>query len=166
MKEIIEIKPIITKEAIQGITLIINESFLSVATQFGYTKEKVPTFPAFIDENVIRKQINSGMKLFGYLLNNKYIGSVGYENTKQPGLFIIERLAVISKYRHQGIGKMLMKYAIERIKSENGKIVEVQIVNENGTLKRWYLQQGFKEIRIDDYVHLPFRVGILHLNIT
>lgn len=161
-----EITPITTKNAIQGITKTINKSFLSVAKQFGYTKEKVPTFPAFIDETVIQKQIDNGMKLFGYLSNNRYIGSIGYKDTKQPGLFIIERLAVIDKYRHQGIGTKLMKYVIEEIKNENGKIVEVQIVNENNILKNWYLQQGFKEIRIDDYCHLPFRVGILQLRIA
>jgi ribosomal protein S18 acetylase RimI-like enzyme len=160
-----KILPIITKDEIQSITKVINAAFSSVAKQYGYTRELVPTFPAFIDELVIQKQINNGMNLFGYSLNDKYVGSIGYVKSIQDDLFIIERLAVIQEFRHQSIGKSLMKYAIEQIKHENGEIVEVQIVNENNLLKQWYLQQGFEEIRIDDYKHLPFRVGILQLKI-
>jgi len=73
---------------------------------------------------------------------------------------MIERLAVLPDYRHNSVGLKLMKHALNIIKTENGKRVEVEIVNENWRLNKWYIDQGFIKIRIDQYSCLPFNVGV------
>ncbi len=161
----VRIIPINDDADIVKVCSVINMAFLTVANELGYTKETVPTFPAFIGKNTIINQINNGLKLFGLLLDNSLVGSIGIKKENTEGLFKIERLAIIPAYRHKKYGKMLMDYALNEIHNTGGKIAEVEIVNENLKLKKWYLNQGFREIRIDTYQHLPFTVGVLDINI-
>ena len=142
------------------ITKIINDSFITVAYEYGYTKENAPTFSAFINNSKIEEQIKDGLKIYVYKFENKNIGCVGFsfcENRK----YLIERLAVLPEYRHKNIGRKLMEFIENKIKEIGGKISEVHIVNNNIKLKKWYKTLGYKEERIVEYKHLPFKVGIL-----
>jgi len=161
----VQLLPIISDAHIAEICNVINKSFLTVAKELGYTKESVPTFPAFIGKESIIKQLNNGLLLYGLFLNNSLVGSIGIKNEKANDLYKIERLAVLPTYRHRQYGTLLMDHAIKEIQKSGGKIAEVEIVNENINLKNWYLNKGFKEIRIDRYEHLPFTVGVLDKNL-
>jgi ribosomal protein S18 acetylase RimI-like enzyme len=161
----VQIIPITSDAHIAEICSVINMSFLSVANEFGYTKESVPTFPAFIGKEIIIKQINNGLILYGLLIDDSLAGSIGIKKEKANDLYKIERLAVLPKYRHRKYGKLLMDHVIKEIQKSGGRIAEVEIVNENIKLKKWYLNQGFKEVRIDKYEHLPFTVCVLDINI-
>jgi len=149
-----------TKEEIEIALKIINKSFSTVAKDFGFTKDNTPLFPAFITNEILGNQIVNGLRLFLYQESEKLVGCIGI---KQPGIknYKIERLAVLPEFRHKKIGYQLMKYAIEKIKEEKGKTVEVEIVNENTILKEWYKKLGFIEKRIDHYDGLLFSVGVL-----
>ena len=45
------------------IVKVINESFLTVANEFGYTVENAATFPAFIGMEIIEKQLIKEIKI-------------------------------------------------------------------------------------------------------
>jgi ribosomal protein S18 acetylase RimI-like enzyme len=150
---------IIPLNNITVITNVVNSSFLTVAKEFGFTKENAPTFPAFIGEDRIEKDLNRGLIMYGYSCEHKIIGCVGY--SIKDGNYLIERLAVLPEFRHKNIGKKLMEYVEQKIMRTGGTLIEINIVNENIELKEWYKSIGYKEIEIKEYEHLPFKVGIL-----
>jgi N-acetylglutamate synthase-like GNAT family acetyltransferase len=148
----------------KDITEIINVSFMTVANEYGLTKENAPTFPAFIEQNVIENDIKNGLKIFGYKKNNKIIGCAGYTKHTDE-IYKIKRLAVLPKYRHRGIGKNLLQNIERKIRMADGKIAEVHIVNENEQLKKWYTKKKYEEIRIEKINGLPFEVCIMQKRI-
>lgn len=153
-------KEIIQIDNAQLITEIVNNSFRTVALMYGYTKELVPTFPAFIHSDVIQKQLDNGLIIYGYIQDENIVGCAGYKYFKDD-IYKIERLAVIPKYRHLGIGKQLVEYVEQQIGECKGKIAEIEIVDNNTRLREWYKMLGFEEIRIDIYEHLPFKVCVM-----
>jgi ribosomal protein S18 acetylase RimI-like enzyme len=141
------------------ITNILNRAFLTVALSFNFTKESVPRFPAFINSEVIEKQLNSGLKMYGYKINDQIVGCIGYSFYKDK-VYFIERLATLPEYRHLGIGKKLMEYIEKKIKENGGKTAEIHVVDINVILVEWYKKMDYKQIRIDKLVDgkikLPF----------
>ena len=131
------------------ITNILNKAFNTVALQFNYTKENAPKFNAFIDSNVIEYGLKKGLKMYGYFVDDQIIGCVGYSFFKDQ-IYFIERLATLPEYRHKGIGKKLMEYMENRIRENDGKIIEIHVVDENIKLIEWYKKLGFIYIRVDD----------------
>jgi len=143
------------------ITDIINKAFMTVAVQFGFTKENVPYFPAFLGSNVIENQINNGLKMYGYQKNNQIIGCVGYSYYKDK-IYFIERLATLPEYRHLGIGKKLIEYIENKIKEKGGKMAELHVVDKNIVLRDWYKKLNYAEIRIDEMKTLPFNSCVMN----
>ena len=131
------------------ITDIINNAFFTVAEQFNYTKENAPRFPAFIDYEEIENNLNNGLKMYGYYIKNKIVGCIGYSYHKDQ-IYYIQKLATLPEYRHMGIGKKLMKFAEDKIRENNGKIIEITVVDQNITLIEWYKKLNFEYIRTDD----------------
>lgn len=156
------IEGIKNKNDIDRITIVINQSFQTVAEEFGFTEQSVPTFPAFIKPEIIENQISKGLFLYCFSVADAFAGSVGISDLRDTNTFKIERLAVLPEYRHCGIGKKLMDFAYNEIAARSGKIAQVEIVNENTKLKSWYTNNGFREIRIDTYKHLPFTVCVMN----
>lgn len=160
-----DIVRVTTDTDIDRATVLINEAFSTVARYFGFTKETVPTFPAFIDSSVIRRQVHNGLHLYACIENREIIGSVGYTQ-KSEEYYLVERLAVDPARRHEGTGTSLMNFISDKIAERGGRTVEVQIVRENLPLRNWYLELGFSEVRVDTYTHLPFTVGVLQRSLV
>ncbi|MDR1530856.1 MAG: hypothetical protein LBS62_01475 [Clostridiales bacterium] len=93
MKNIIEINDS------KNITTILNRAFMTVAQQYNYTKDNAPEFPAFINHNIIEKQLISGLKMYGYKMNTEIVACAGYSYNKDQ-VYFIERLATLPEYRH------------------------------------------------------------------
>jgi ribosomal protein S18 acetylase RimI-like enzyme len=142
------------------IASLVNRAFYTVALQFGFTGEKVPSFPAFIDSSVIAGQLAGGLKIFGFKREADIIGCVGYK-CRDDGIYVIECLAVLPEFRHMGIGGNLMKYIENIVKEKQGNKSELAIVDNNQILKKWYKKLGYEEIRIEEYVELPFKVCVM-----
>jgi ribosomal protein S18 acetylase RimI-like enzyme len=130
------------------ITNILNKAFMTVALQFGFTKETVQRFPAFIGSDVINNQFINGLKMYGYNINEQIVGCVGYSFYKDQ-IYIIERLSTLPEYRHLGIGKKLMEYIENKIRENGGKIAEIHVVDKNVLLVEWYKKMNYKQIRVD-----------------
>ena len=155
MENIIEVKDS------EIITTILNKAFTTVAKQFNYTKENAPKFPAFIGSDIIEHGLNKGLKMYGYFLEDKLVGCIGYSYYKDQTYFI-ERLATLPEYRHKGIGRQLMEFAEDRIRNCNGKIAEIHVVDQNILLIEWYKSLGYKKIRIDEIKTLPFNSYVMN----
>jgi ribosomal protein S18 acetylase RimI-like enzyme len=141
------------------ITNILNKAFMTVALHFGFTKENVPRFPAFIGSDIIENQLNNGLKMYGYKIDDQIVGCIGYSYYKEQ-IYFIERLATLPEYRHLGIGKKLMENIENKIKENGGKTAEIHVVDINEILVEWYKKLNYKHIRtdklVDGTIKLPF----------
>ena len=151
------------------ITEIVNKAFLTVALQLNYTKENAPRFGAFINYEEIENDLNNGLKMYGYCINGQIIGCAGYSYYKDQ-IYFIKRLATLPEYRHMGIGKKLMEYVENKIYENNGKLIEINVVDQNNTLIEWYKKLNYVYIRIDDLSKIerngkkifPFNSYVMH----
>jgi GNAT superfamily N-acetyltransferase len=158
MQNIIEItKDDQKKELVE----VIRKSNETVAKEFNLTRENTPTNPAFITYETLADSMNKGIIMYGFYNDKRLVGCVGIQDSKKNNTFYITRLAVLPAHRHKNIGRRLLDYAFEAIKSQNGKIVSIGIINENEVLKNWYIKYGFEETELKKFDHLPFTVCFL-----
>jgi ribosomal protein S18 acetylase RimI-like enzyme len=138
---------------------LLNEAFITVAKEFGLTKENASTNSAYIVSDELKAQLIENREFYTYIDNGKNIGFVAIEKSlTTPDTFYIEKLAVLPDCRHQGIGKLLIDFASNRIAELGGKYISVSLINSNTVLKNWYSQQGYVECSIKTFEHLPFKV--------
>jgi len=160
------IKEIITVEELNSSVHVIQKSFYTVADEFGLTVQNCPTNPAFMKESDLLKTKEKDVSMYGLFNEGNQIGFVALEKpTPDSTVFYLERLAVLPEYRHKGYGRLLMDYAFEVVKKNNGKKISIGIINENLRLKKWYVDYGFKELEIKQYPHLPFDVCFLEKDV-
>jgi ribosomal protein S18 acetylase RimI-like enzyme len=151
----------IGKESFDPLLDLFHSSFGTVAKEFNLTKENNPTNGAFITKDQLTRSIDNGLVMYGYYRNGSLVGSVGYKQSSSPDEYYIEKLCVLDKYRHNGIGFDLLSFAENEVREFNGKIVSVGIINKNDVLKKWYIKNGYDEKQVLSYDHLPFEVCIL-----
>ncbi len=141
---------------------LLNESFATVANEFGLTKENSPTNNAFITSDALKTQLTDNREFYVWEDTNKIIGFIAIEKSLgETDTFYIEKLAVIPTYRHSGIGKRLMDFATNRILELGGKRISIGLINSNIVLKNWYTKQGYVEFAIKTFEHLPFDVCMM-----
>jgi ribosomal protein S18 acetylase RimI-like enzyme len=73
----------------------------------------------------------------------------------------LEKLAVLPEHRNRGYGRLLVDFAFDEVRKNNGEKISLGIINENLTLKKWYIDYGFIELTVKRYPHLPFNVCLL-----
>jgi [ribosomal protein S18]-alanine N-acetyltransferase len=86
--------------------------------------------------------------------NSKIIGVCEIlREWKEARVAFIHSFYICSEYRAQGIGKKLLKGALDILKDENFDQVELTVDAENKVAVRLYESLGFKvnETRIDEY---------------
>ena len=86
----------------------------------------------------------------------------------RTNIFYIElnNLAVLPEYRHLGIGKELVDYAIAYSKNTIGaNKISIGIIEENSVLKECYEKIGFVHTGTQKFEHLPFTVGFMEIEI-
>ncbi len=143
---------------------IIRKLFLTVAEEFHLTKDNCPTNGAFIETENLEKDKSKGIKMFGLFKNTTQIGFVAIAKIDEDR-YEMEKLSVLPKYRHTGYGKELINYVKDYVKSQNGKVVRIGIIEENQVLKQWYITSGFIEKGTSNFSHLPFTVGFMELTL-
>ena len=136
---------------------VIRDSFLTVAREFNLTLQNCPSNPAFITTEVLQGLKSKGVRMFGLFKSDIQTGFVAVEKADEKKYYM-EKLAVDPQYRHQGFGKMLMDYVTDFVRSQNGYVLSIGIINENTILKKWYNDYGFKETGCKKFSHLPFTV--------
>ena len=141
---------------------LLNESFATVAKEFGLTKENCPTNNAFITSAELKVQLIENREFYTYIDNGKIIGFIAIEKSlNTPETFYIEKLAVLPDCRHLGIGRQLVDFASNRIEKLGGKCISIGLINSNTVLKNWYGKQGYVECSVKTFEHLPFEVCIM-----
>ena len=145
---------------------VICDSFLTVAEQFGITKENAPRFTAFAtNEAKLRYWIEEQHRpMFAYYADGR---PVGYYNLYFPDADECElgSLCVLPAYRHSGIGEALLLDALRRAKEHGCSVMKLSIVEENTVLLKWYEAHGFTHTNTIKFDFFPFTCGYLEKNL-
>ena len=173
---------------------LIRASFATVAAEFGITEENAPTNPAFITIERIFDAAAKGAEFFvltvgataseeaavtggandvGADVDGAFpsapieVGCVAVEPSKDDATaYYIERVAVLPAFRHRGYGALLVDHALSAIRKRGGREAQIGLIDENGRLKRWYINMGFVETGKKKFSHLPFTVCFMKKPIT
>ena len=146
-----------TQENAEWIAEIVSKSNKDVAEQFNITKENNSKHPSFYTKDWVRSDFNRGEEYFIYKENNINKGCVAFEQPDERTAYL-NRLCVLPKYRHNGIGESLVNHILEYSKSKNIKVVSIGIIAAHEVLKVWYSRLGFIEGATQKFDHLPFDV--------
>jgi len=150
----------IGRESLDQLLEVLHESFGTVAVEFNLNKTNNPSNGAFIEKPELERRIEKGLMMYGYHEKGKIVGCVGIKQS-DASVFYIEKLCVLPGKRHSGIGFDLLQFAENEIRNRNGKTVSIGIINENATLKKWYMKNGYAEYELKIREQLPFEVCMM-----
>ena len=143
---------------------IIRSSFITVVDEFGLTENNCPSHTAFITIDKLEKQFDDGRPMFLFYQDTSPVGYFSLAKCSDDE-WELNNLAVLPEHRHLGIGKSMVDYAVEMVKNYGGNKISIGIIEENVTLKEWYLKLGFNHISTRKFEHLPFTVGFMEMEI-
>jgi ribosomal protein S18 acetylase RimI-like enzyme len=143
---------------------VIRAGFLTVAEDFGITKENAPTNGAFLQAVRLFEEKTKGHFMYAAVQEAKIIGYMQMEKST-PELYFLQKLVVLPEYRHMGIGRALLDFAKEKVAEWKGNKISIGIIEENTVLKDWYLSYGFEPTATRKFEHLPFTVGFMELKL-
>jgi len=158
------IRPIFENEIDECIS-VIQESFATVAAEFGLTKENTPTNAAFIEKKWLISDLQNGEHFFALFLENKIIGFLALKETDK-NTYELKKLSVLPKFRHQGFGKTILNFCKAHLSEKHATCLKIGIINENKHLKNWYITNGFQETETKTFPHLPFTVCLMEQTIV
>ena len=141
---------------------VIKESFITVANEFGITKTNAPGFTAFsMAEDKLQKQLLEEHRTMYALYDNEII--VGYYSllVQDNNECELNNLCILPSYRHKGAGKELLLNAFEIAKGLGCNKINIGIVEENKTLRKWYETFGFVHIGTKKFDFFPFTCGYM-----
>lgn len=143
---------------------IIHKSFQTVADDMNLTKENCSSHTAFMPLEKLQNQFENGNPMFLYEYNNKIVGY--FSLSINDNSVELNNLSVLPEYRHLGIGKKIVNYAVDYSKNTLGvNKIKIGIVEENTILKEWYKTLGFVHTGTRKFEHLPFTVGFMELEL-
>ena len=158
------IKQVENKEQLNICIDIIRNSFATVAEEFSLTENNCPSHTAFMKFDKLEKQFNDGRPMFIFCQDDVPVGYFSLAKCSDEE-WELNNLAVLPEYRHLGIGKAMVDYAVAIVKNYGGTKISIGIIEENSTLKNWYLKLGFTHISTRKFEHLPFTVGCMEMKL-
>ena len=152
----------VKREDIPDCVKLIQISFMTVADEYGITKENAPRFTAFAisEERLYWHMDNEHRPMY---LAEKDGNLCGYYSLliQEDGNCELNNLAVLPEYRHRGIGAQLLNHSYNVARSKGCNIMNIGIVEENIVLRRWYEQNGAVHVGTKKFDFFPFTCGYL-----
>jgi ribosomal protein S18 acetylase RimI-like enzyme len=154
----------IEEKELEECASVIRAGFITVAEEFGITRENTPTNGAFLQKDRLLEERAKGHRMYAAVQRTKVIGYMQLEKST-PELYFLQKLVVLPEYRHLGIGRELLDYARNKVAEWEGTKISIGIIEENTVLKNWYLAYGFVTTATRKFEHLPFTVGFMELKL-
>ena len=121
----------------QVLAQLLNDSFGTVARDFGLTIENCRTNSAFITSEELKSQLAENREFYSFNNSVVSVGFVAIERASGDfGVFYIEKLAVHPDFRHDGIGEKLLRFAESRIEELGGNRISISLIDSNTPLKK------------------------------
>lgn len=159
------VKEIVSPEAVETSAEVVSTGFATVANDLGLTIENAPTHPAFISVQHLITLLSTNYRLFGLYENNKQVGFVAL-GPLVDGAFSLEKLAVLTDYRHRGYGAVLVRFALDYASKKEADQIVINLIDENTILKDWYRDLGFDETDVKKFPDLPFTVCYMKYDLS
>ncbi len=138
---------------------VIHQAFKTVADDLNLTVDNCPAHPSFLSKKRLIALYRSDTECYQFIQNDIQIGFIVIEKSPvEEATYYIEKLAILPEYRHQGYGKQLMQFVIDRVKSLGGEKISVALIDSETVLKDWYQTLDFNETGKKTFDHLPFDV--------
>ena len=151
----------VQKEDIPEITVLVRESFMTVAESYGITKENAPRFTAFsISEERLCQQLEEHRPMFVFENEGRVLGYYSLQLLKDCACEL-NNLAVLPESRHQCIGGQLLQHAFDTAKRLGCTLMHIGIVEENTVLRKWYEAHGAVHTGTKKFDFFPFTCGYL-----
>lgn len=150
-----------TEKDAEHIAAIISAAHKDVANLFKINRKNNPKHPSFYTRDWVLSDFNRGEEYFIHKNENSITGCVAFEQPA-PETAYLNRLSVLPKYRHNGIGAALVNHILGYARSKKVQIVSIGIIAAHEVLKAWYLDLGFVEKGTHKFEHLPFDVTYMH----
>lgn len=145
---------------------VIRKSFLTVAQEYGFTRENAPRFTAFATTHErLYHQYDEGRPMFGYVDGAGQILGYYSLHIQEKGECELNNLCVLPEYRHRNIGQNLFFHALVTADNRGCKKVNIGIVEENRKLRTWYENLGAKHIGTKKFEFFPFTCGYMEKDI-
>lgn len=156
----------IGKENIPECVMVIRESFLTVAEEFGFTPENAPRFTAFaVTEDRLYWQLESEHRpMYAYFKDGKIVGYYSL-SLFGDGVCELNNLCTLPAYRHNKIGEKLLLDSFENAKNFGCIKIKLSIVEENKRMRKWYENHGFTHMGIEKLDFFPFTCGYMEIDL-
>lgn len=152
------------KEDLEVAAQVIRKSFNTVAHELDLTIDNCPTNGAFTQTKHLKNDIDNGKQLFGVYVRESMIGFLGlvYQKNQQVEL---EKVAIIPSERGNQYGEFILNNVLKMAHNRKMKWINIGIIKENERLKKWYQKNGYKIVGSKKFMHLPFEVLFLRLDV-
>ena len=152
----------VKREDIPMCVSLIRSSFMTVAAEFGITRENAPRFTPFAvsDDRLYRHLDEEHRPMF---VAEEDCVLCGYYALliQENGECELNNLAVLPQYRHRGIGRQLLWHSFSVAKNMGCHVMNIGIVEQNTVLRRWYEQNGAIHTGTRKFDFFPFTCGYL-----
>lgn len=142
---------------------IICVSFMTVADEFGFTRDNAPRFTAFATtpERLRYHKDVENRPMYVYAVPDDRI--IGYYSLALPdgGICELNNLCVLPEHRHQKIGDKLLSNAFQNARELGFSKMKIGIVEENTVLRKWYESKGFIHVGMEKFDFFPFTCGYM-----
>lgn len=152
----------VKREDIPTCADLVRSSFMTVADEYGITKENAPGFTAFAvsDDRLYRYMDIEHRPMFAAEEEGVLCGYYSLL-IQENGECELNNLAVLPQYRHRGIGKRLLEHSYATAKDLGCRTMNIGIVEENTVLRGWYEKNGAVHIGTRKFGLFPFTCGYL-----
>lgn len=156
----------VEKKDLKECANVIQSAFMTVAEEFGFTKENAPGFTAFsITEERLTEHLEENRPMFVYWEEGQIRGYYSLQ-LQEDGECELNHLCVLAKYRHKNIGKMLLEHAFCEGRKLGCQQMNIGIVEENVKLRKWYEANGAEHLGTEKYDFFPFSCGFMRKKLS
>jgi diamine N-acetyltransferase len=142
---------------IRRIAELIAAAFADVALRFDLTRENCPTHTSFTTDADIQRCMGFGTTFLLAFDGECACGCISFRQPKN-GISIFEKIGVLPKFRHRGLGNALVAQAADQAYRQGATLAEIGVIEDHHELIAWYGKIGFTCVRKARFKHLPFGV--------
>lgn len=115
-------------------------------------------------ESGLKSELNNNFaRFFVALLNGEIAGYVGSHNVL--GEVYITNVAVFPEFRRNGVGKALVEFLVDKMKTENAEFVTLEVRESNINAISLYGKCGFQKVgKRKDFYEKPREDAVLMTN--
>ena len=151
----------ITKADLPSCIEIFHNGYESVAIEFGLTLDNCPDRGrSRLPLSKLISEFENGVMMFGYYYKNELIGYLGLK-IKEKTICKINDIIILSEHRNKGYGKELLDFAKSKAKEFGATKISLGMIDDNKTLKNWYIANGFMNVGYKKFDKAPYIVGYM-----